>query len=177
MNTSKVLLGVGAMTLTLFGGYKMASAVASSNHWRGGIMHKIQALSEEDWNDPEKIGKLQQSCVDGSVEKLTSFIDRLESELDIGTGQIDPWNELKSSIQAEYETIQLVCGKLLVRENSANLPARLELMSVLMTSGQESLQRLIPAINSLYASLDVEQQALIEDKLSRHHKNMGSMHR
>jgi len=188
MTNTQIMLTVMTVAITsvaLFGSYRFASAHSTSDHstsdhstthsWQSGMMYQLHAITDQDWDNPDKIAQYRDMCVQRSFDGVEAVLRHIESELELSGGQSGSWSQFVNTVQNERSTLEIVCDKILIRENMVNLPARLELLTTIVATGQESLQRLSPAISNFYATLDEQQKATIEDLLSKLHNRHGMM--
>lgn len=178
MTTTQISLSVVAIMLTtaaMFGSYKYASAHTNNHSWRGNMLHTLHTITDEDWNNPEKISQYKKMCVQRSIEGIETFINHLESELKLSDEQSGPWSQLVTTFKNEKSTLEFVCEKILIRANTENLPARLELFSTIVATGQETLQRISPAITDFYEILGEKQKADVDAMFAKLHKKHGMM--
>jgi len=183
MTNTQIMLTIMTVAITsvaLFGSYKFASAHSTSVHsithsWQGGMMYQLHAITEQDWDNPDKIAQYRDMCVQRSFDRVEAALGHIESELELSDGQSGSWSQFVNTVHTEKTTLEFVCDKMLIRENMVNLPARLELFTTIVATGQESLQRLSPAIIDFYATLNEQQKATVEDLLAKFHSRHSMM--
>ena len=179
MSNTQIIVAVIAVAVVGFTGFGLIRAVSAhgsynvSNQAFGKAgLHKAHWFANHDWTDSENLMKYKSECMEKGADKLNHFVQHVYERLELSSEQLGKWQNLSNAIQTEAVTIDQICDKIFTLENHADTPARMELITVVMAMGTESLQRIQPHVNTLYQILDVEQQRELDELLShRRHRH------
>ena len=175
MTNTQIIIAVIAVAVVSFTGFGlMRAAIAHGNHasHSSGKMYRTHMFSKDAWKDEEKLQEYRTQCKEKGAHKLEHFIQGVHDRLELTADQQGKWQELNTAIQTEAATVNQICDKIFTQENLTDTPARLELMTVVMAMGTESLQRLQPYVNGLYQSLNAQQKSNFDEMLShRRHRH------
>lgn len=119
----------------------------------------------------EKMQHLKSYCKEGSNRKIKHIANYIEDRFEFSEIQSQQWNNVVDALYSEETTIQIICDKILTKENHETTPARMELMETVVLTGLEAMQRIRPIITDFYASLDDKQKRTLDDLLS--HRRPG----
>ena len=180
MTNTQILIAIIAVAIVSFTGLglmRAATADSENNHRRMGHsfgkggLHRTHWFDNHDWQDTEKLQTYKAQCKEKGAHKFDHFMQHVDERLQLNAEQQLKWQALVVAIESEADTVNQVCEKIFTRENLADTPARMELMTTVMAMSTESLQRLQPAVNSVYQSLDAEQKNEFDSMLThRRHR-------
>jgi len=174
MNKRKILYTAAAASILALvaslGIITYASASGDSGLLHGGFkrMHSMQSHDK-------KMEHVKSYCKEGGHKKLKYMTDYIEDRFEFSEDQSEQWSKVVDALYSEETTIQIICDKMLTKENHETTPARLELMETVTLTGLEAMQRIRPVISDFYFSLNDKQKRTLDDLLS-HKKHHGHGH-
>ncbi len=123
-------------------------------------------------NHEKKMQHLKSYCKEGGNRKTKHIINYVEDRFEFSETQSQEWNKVIDALYSEETTIQIICDKILTKENHETTPARMELTETVILTGLEAMQRIRPIITDFYTSLDDKQKRTLDDILShRNHRH------
>lgn len=158
--TAMSVTGIGAQTLNTAKLELISEAAAampgkSGGHFRGGDRHGMMRMC-----GPQRTERLENAI--GFVDAFFSFND----------AQKAAWTDLATALRDGSETIGKRCEAMRDQPRDDTAPGRLARMETMLSSGLDIVQKVRPAFDKFYGTLDEKQQAAL-DKLIQHRGPMG----
>jgi hypothetical protein len=112
-------------------------------------------------------GGMRMMCSDRRTEKLDDIIGFTEAFFSFNADQKVAWDGLAAALRDGSDTIGKQCAAL--KEDGKPLTAtdKFARMETMLTAGLQIVQKVRPAFDKLYVTLDKEQQAAIDKLIQR----------
>jgi LTXXQ motif family protein len=110
----------------------------------------------------------ENSCSNKSGSFGDYMINRIEKNMDFTTEQEPKWENVKTAFESGQENIKALCSDVKQGGKPEDAPARLALMEKFLESKLDTVKKVQPAVDDLYASLDNKQKETFNELTSRH---------
>ncbi len=165
-NLGRILAG-SALTLVVAAGAVSYLHSGSNGHSHAGYSLVSDAFAS---GGGGRHGK--RICSSARSDKIESVMGRVESELTFTPTQESAWTAFGTAIREGEVIIDAHCAVLEENGRPETTPEWLARADAFLATGSQVLQVVRPAFDDFYASLDVGQQATIDElarKRGRHH--------
>ena len=105
-------------------------------------------------------------CADDRGGALDAALVYGAHALDVGDAQQAPWDAFAEALRAASDSLEGVCAD--AAAAPATAPEGLALAEAALAAGTEAVRDFRPAFDALYAALDADQRASLDDLLARH---------
>lgn len=93
---------------------------------------------------------------------------RIEKNMDFTAEQETKWDNVKTAFESGRENIQALCSDLKQNSKPEEAPAKLAMMEKFLEARLDTVKKVKPAVDDLYASLDDKQKETFNELTSRH---------
>ena len=93
---------------------------------------------------------------------------RIEKNMDFTAVQETEWENVKTAFETGRENIQALCSDLKQKGKPEAAPAKLSMMEKILEARLDTVKKVKPAVDDLYASLDDKQKESFNELTSRH---------
>ena len=107
-------------------------------------------------------------CGDKSENIGDYMINRIEKNMDFTAEQEPKWINVKTAFASGRENVQALCSSVKQSGKPEEAPARLALMEKFLEARLDTVKKVQPAVDDLYASLDDKQKETFNELTSRH---------
>ena len=107
-------------------------------------------------------------CRNKSEDVGDYMIYRIEKDMDFTTEQETKWENVKTAFESGRENIQALCSDLKQSGKPEEAPAKLAMMEKFLEARLDTIKKVKPAVDDLYASLDDKQKETFNELTSRH---------
>jgi len=107
-------------------------------------------------------------CGDKSENIGDYMINRIEKKMEFTAEQGPKWENVKTAFESGRKNTQTLCSDLKQSGKPEDAPARLALMEKFLKARLDTVQKVRPAVEDLYASLDDKQKETFNELTSRH---------
>jgi len=169
MNLSQVIFTSTAVSVLVLvaslGIFSYAAANGAATSLIHGNFKRMHSMDSRD----SKMQHIKSYCEESGNINFHHAVKFIEDRFNFTDSQKLHWNSVIEALNSEETTVQIICDKILTKENHETTPARMELMETVVITGLEAMQRLRPVITDFYVSLDEKQKQTFDNLLS--HKN------
>ena len=153
-------LGAGALAISGVGSQSMNTAkleLISAAAASGGGFHRGHRRGHG----------AKMICSDRRAEKLEDAIGFAEAFFSFNAEQKTAWDGLAGALRDGSDTIGRHCEALKDGDGQTNAAGRLARVETMLTAGLEVVQKVRPAFDGFYATLDKDQQAALDKLVQR----------
>jgi hypothetical protein len=172
MNARKMLIGSGVAVAVLTGAVFAWSSVwpTAPSYAAGVLARQVEFGGHGGWHGGHGRGHargMAKICSDQRDQRIENGLAFVEGFVNFSPEQSTAWNELAETVRAGSATVGEKCEELKTADAPVSAPDRLRRVEALATTGLGILQRIRPAFESFYATLNEKQKKALDDLTSR----------
>lgn len=165
--TKKILLGTIAV-VGIGGGALMFSGVGSQSMNTAKLELISAAAASGGYHRGHRRGHgARMICSDRRAEKLEDAIGFAEVFFSFNQEQKSAWDGLAGALRSGSDTIGKHCETIKANAEKTSVTGKLAQVETMLTAGLEVVQKVRPAFDGFYATLDKNQQAALDKLIQR----------
>ena len=110
-------------------------------------------------------------CSDRRAEKLEDVIGFTEAFFSFNAPQKTAWNGLATALRGGSDAIGKHCDAMKADDGRKSATGKLAQMETMLTAGLEVVQKVRPAFDTVYGTLDEKQQAALDKLIQRRNRH------
>jgi len=166
------LVAVGVVTATSLSLGAQDGAFAAEAAATAGFAGYHNAGWGRHWGG-RRHGRLGMMCSDARGERVENMIAFVENFMAFTPEQRTAWDELAGAVRDGNTEFDQACDEARELREEDNAPARLALVETFMSTGLTVMQKVRPAFDRFYATLNETQQKALDDLMQRRRQRRG----
>ncbi len=166
MNRIKKVIVVSILSVAVIGGGALIFDIGVRDAKLAGLNLMSEAIAgHRDGDHHGRRHGMRALCSEKRTERIDMALEVVESFTTFSTEQESAWNELVVAVNDSDKVIESRCVVLMEEGRPDSLPGWMDRADTMLVVASEIMEKIHPALDSFYATLDDDQKAALDNFL------------